>query len=431
MRISGWGKNISCDSNIKIPSPKQAINHPYIQTPIIGRGLGRSYGDSAIAQNVLSSKYQNHFINFDEHSGLLTCQGGVSFDDIIQTFIPKGWFLPVTPGTKFVTVAGAIASDVHGKNHHIDGTFGKHVTSIKLCNEKGEVIDCDPEKNQDLFHATCGGMGLTGFILQATFQLIRISSSNIQQTTYKTKNLEETLRVFKDVQGSTYSVAWIDCLSTGKQLGRSLIMTGEHIKSGELYTKSNSKLAIPFEFPNIALNKFSIQAFNTLYYNKVLKKVSKQIVHLEPFFYPLDGINNWNNMYGKSGFIQYQFVIPFNAGLEGLTEILEEIAKSKLGSFLAVLKVTGEQNKNLLSFPMEGFTLALDFKVQDGLMALLPKLNKLVMKHQGRLYLAKDSNMPEDMFKKTYPNWEVFQEVRKKYQCLQGFNSMQATRLGL
>ncbi|HHT00626.1 MAG TPA: FAD-binding oxidoreductase, partial [Thiomicrospira sp.] len=313
----------------------------------VARGLGRSYGDSSLAEHSINLSKLDHFISFNENTGDLTCSAGVSFAEILRVFVPKGWFLPVTPGTQFVTVGGAIASDVHGKNHHLDGAFSEHVSAIRLCLGNGEVIDCSATINQTLFLATCGGMGLTGVILQATFKLIPIESSYIDETTYKTANLEETLEKFEQHDASTYSVAWIDCLATGKDLGRSLLMIGEHSTPKEdtaenpLHIPPHSKLNMPLDLPSFTLNSVSVKAFNTLYYGKVRKLESQRNVHYAPFFYPLDSIQNWNRMYGKNGFVQYQFVIPKSAGMIGLTKILTEIVQSKRGSFLAVLKVFG------------------------------------------------------------------------------------------
>ena len=354
----------------------------------------------------------------------------MSLDEILINFVPKGWFLSVTPGTKFVTVGGAIASDVHGKNHHLEGSFSDHVTSITLITNEQEIT-CSREDNPDLFHATCGGMGLTGIITEATFKLKPITSAYINQKVVKAKNLETALALFEQYKDVTYSVAWIDCLSTGDNLGRSLLMLGEHADKGELTTHKDGLLNMPCDMPSFLLNKYTIQAFNSAYYNKQLKEEVNNTVHYDPFFYPLDGINNWNRMYGGNGFTQYQFVIPKVAGKEGLTEILAAIAESKQGSFLAVLKVFGEGNKNHLSFPMEGYTLALDFKLNDKLFALLDRLDIIVRKYEGRLYLSKDVRMSEEMFKAGYPQWEEFQALRKEYGADELYHSLQSKRIGL
>lgn len=449
MKLSGWGRYPITKTQTTYPTQPGLVvssidavnNHQEAQqTTQIARGLGRSYGDSSLAERSINLSKLDNFISFNETNGELTCSAGVSFAEILRVFVPQGWFLPVTPGTQFVTVGGAIASDVHGKNHHIDGAFCEHVTSIKLCLASGEVIECSKVHHPHLYRATCGGMGLTGIILQATFSLKPIESAYIKETTIKTTNLAETLAKFEEHASATYSVAWIDCLATGKQLGRSLLMLGEHASKKEIeqqthiqtsQTAKTSKLNMPFDLPSFTLNSLSVKAFNALYYGKVRQTQSERFVHYAPFFYPLDSIQNWNRMYGKNGFVQYQFVIPKSAGLVGLTEILTEIANSKRGSFLAVLKVFGKANDNYLSFPEEGYTLALDFKMDNTLLAFLNKLDAIVLQYGGKLYLTKDARMSEDMFKQSYPQWQEFQKIRYQYDAHKRFNSLQSNRLGL
>lgn len=435
MKLSGWGRYPHIDSTESRPAHVQSIQSllESLQTPdLIARGLGRSYGDSALARHSLQTQRLDHFLNFDETTGLLRCSAGVSFAEILKLFVPKGWFLPVTPGTQFVTLGGAIASDVHGKNHHVDGSISDHIISLSLCLASGEIIQCSPTQNRTLFLATCGGMGLTGVILEASLQLIAIDSAYIEETTWKTANLEETLALFEAHQSATYSVAWIDCLSTGKQLGRSLLMLGEHATHNRALTLAKpSKLSIPIEMPNALLNAYSVKAFNAAYYNKVRQRQSQRLVHYAPYFYPLDSIQNWNRLYGKQGFTQYQFVLPKDAGLEGMSTILKKIAHSKRGSFLAVLKAFGKGNDNYLSFPTEGYTLALDFKIDSNLFTFLDELDRIVLDYGGRIYLAKDARMTEATFKQSYPRWEQFQEVRYQYGANTSFNSVQSKRLGL
>ncbi|MCQ8879481.1 FAD-binding oxidoreductase [Pseudoalteromonas shioyasakiensis] len=427
-KMTSWGKYPHIDANISAPLSSHMLANE--KRNIIARGLGRSYGDSALSENIIISNRLNHFISFDENTGQLHCEAGVSLHDILMNFVPKGWFLYVTPGTKFVTVGGAIASDVHGKNHHIDGCFSDHVTSLTICIQ-GEEISCSREENSDLFHATCGGMGLTGIITKATFKLRPITSSYINQKVIKAKNLDTVLELFEQYRDATYSVAWIDCLSTGSNLGRSLLMLGEHACKGELTTHKSGVLNMPCDMPSFLLNKYTIQAFNSAYYNKQVKEELNNTIHYDSFFYPLDGISNWNRMYGKNGFTQYQFVIPKEAGKEGLKEILEAIAESKQGSFLAVLKVFGKGNINYLSFPLEGYTLALDFKLNNKLFALLDRLDLIVRKYKGRIYLSKDVRMSEEMFKASYPHWKKFQVLRKKYGADERYLSLQSKRIGL
>ena len=314
MNLSGWGHFPVIEANqTKVLSDAMLLasleSFKESKQSVMARGLGRSYGDSALASNILSMTSLDHFIDFDEYSGLLTCQAGVSLENILDTFVPKGWFLTVTPGTQFVTVGGAIASDVHGKNHHIDGCFSQHVTKLTLATVTEGIIECSRDNNADLFFATCGGMGLTGIILEATFKLTRIVSAYVEQTTIKANNLEEALSLFDAHAKAHYSVAWIDCLAGGDRLGRSLILLGEHAKQGSLLLKPKKTVSLPFNLPNFVLNQYSIKTFNALYYQRIRPVESTQLVDYQSFFYPLDAINHWNRLYGKDGFCQYQLVL--------------------------------------------------------------------------------------------------------------------------
>ena len=390
-------------------------------------GNGRSYGDCAINENILHCKNYNNFLDFDETSGILTCQAGVLLSEILDSVVKHGWFLKVTPGTKFITLGGAIASDVHGKNHHIEGCFSECVEEFTIMLPDGENRIC--KKGDELFHATCGGMGLTGVILSAKISLKRINSQFIKQTTVKTKNLKETFEAFENNKEMPYSVAWIDCLAKDKELGKSLLMVGDFADDGNLEYKSKMKLSIPFNFPSFALNNFSVKAFNWLYYAKAKDGISKQSVDIDTFFYPLDAIGNWNKIYGKNGFTQYQFILPKEHSYEGLKEILTKISESGKGSFLAVLKLYGKENKNYLSFPIEGYSLALDFKIEKGVFELLNVLDKVVVKYKGRIYLSKDVRVSKSTFEKGYPKIEKFREFRRENNMDIKLNSLQSKRV--
>jgi decaprenylphospho-beta-D-ribofuranose 2-oxidase len=432
MEISGWGRYPRIDAEVLLPKSGAACANALKESgALIPRGLGRSYGDSSLATEVLETTELQYFQEFDLDTGVLACDAGVSLYEILNVFVPKGWFLPVSPGTRFVTVGGAIASDVHGKNHHIDGSFCEHVLSFDIALGNGEVVTASPIQNPDLFHATCGGMGLTGIILSARIRLIPITSSDILETTIKAPNLDAVLDGFEKYVDSTYSVAWIDCLATGADLGRSLLMIGEHATDGGLHVASKKPITIPMDAPTQLLNPFSIKAFNALYYGKVLQAEQSRRTAFETYFYPLDQMLHWNRLYGKPGFLQYQFVIPKANGREGMRRILEEIAASGQGSFLAVLKAFGKQNENHLSFPVEGYTLALDFKVTPSIFKLLDRLDEMVLQYGGRLYLAKDARMTEATFKASYPRWQEFEAVRSKYHAIGKFASLQSKRLGL
>jgi len=390
-------------------------------------GNGRSYGDSALNENILYTKPKNNFLGFDEKNGILHIQSGVVLSEIIESFVPRGWFLKVTPGTKLITVGGAIASDIHGKNHHVEGCFSECVEEFNIMLPNKEIKTC--KKGDELFLATCGGMGLSGIILDAKISLKKINSKNINQITIKTKNLKETFEAFEKYKDMPYSVAWIDCLATGKDIGKCLLMVGDFSNDGDLEYKEKKKLNIPFNFPSFALNTLSVKAFNWLYYNKAPDGISKQKVDIDSFFYPLDAINNWNRIYGKGGFTQYQFILPKESSFDGLHEILKKIAQSKKGSFLAVLKLYGKANSNYLSFPMEGYSLALDFKIEKGIFELLDRLDEIVLKYNGRIYLTKDVRVSKQNFEKGYPDIEKFREFRKKHNMDKKLNSLQSKRV--
>jgi len=407
---------------------KQVINE---HNELIPYGNGRSYGDSAISTNIINVKPKNYFIDFNEKNGLLHIQAGVLLSEILESFVPRGWFLKVTPGTKLITVGGAIASDVHGKNHHVEGCFSECVKEFEIMLADGNVVTCAKESTPDLFKATCGGMGLTGVILNAKIYLKKINSQYIDQTTIKTNNLKETFEAFEEHSDKPYSVAWIDCLAKDKNIGKCLLMVGDFRDDGKLDYKLKPQKNIPFNFPSFTLNNWSVRAFNWLYYSKAKNGVSQQRVDIDTFFYPLDAIGHWNRIYGKQGFTQYQFILPKKTSYEGLKEILTVISKSGKGSFLAVLKLYGKANDNWLSFPIEGYSLALDFKIEKGLFALLDKLDEIVVKHQGRIYLTKDVRVSKETFEQGYPQIETFRQYRKEKKMDTKFQSLQSKRVGI
>ena len=430
-KIYGWGRYPQQDAYLHAPPSCASLELIAKQhESVLARGMGRSYGDSANALNVFQTTYINHFIEFDKATGKLTAEAGITLREILEVIVPSGWFLPVTPGTSYVTLGGAIASDVHGKNHHLAGTFGQHVTSLNILLGTGEVVATSPQHHADLFHATCGGMGLTGIIISATIQLLPIKSSLISQKTIKADCIEEAFEVFESNCDATYSVAWIDCLSKGKSLGRSVIMLGEHSEQGGLEIDTRQKVSVPFSTPSVLLDSLTMKAFNTAYWHKSKHNLS-QTVGLMPYFYPLDAVGEWNRLYGKKGFVQFQCVVPKLDGVANMRRLLTEISNSGEGSFLAVLKQFGIANQNLLSFPTEGYTLALDFKVSETALIMVKKLEDMVVEMGGRLYLTKDALMRESTFKATYPNWEKFEEVREQYGAIGKFRSTQSQRLGL
>ena len=427
--ISGWGGYPKTQSEVIVPKNVSDLKKT-LNKPLIPRGMGRSYGDSANFSTTLQTNYLDHLIDFDKKNGLLTCEAGTTIQNILNIIIPNGWFIPVSPGTSYVTLGGAIASDVHGKNHHQLGTFGEHVQSIKMMLGNGEIVETSLKNLPDLFHATCGGMGLTGIILSATIKLIPIKSSKIIQTEKKSNSLEETCSIFDENDRASYSVAWLDCLARGQSQGKSVIILGEHEKDGNLDFKIKEKINIPKNIPSFLINKHSISAFNKFFYAKT-RNNNKKKVDIFNYFYPLDRINNWNRLYGKKGFIQYQFVIPNDDVVKNIRIILDKVSQFGLSSFLTVLKKFGKQNNNLLSFPMSGYTLALDFKMSGELFKNIIEIDKIVSSMGGRVYLTKDSLMSEEIFKSSYKKWEEFESVREKYGAIGKFCSNQSKRLGL
>ncbi len=432
MKLSGWGRYPVVPAKPLVFHDTDSLARELEEAgTLIPFGNGRSYGDSALAERYVSLRPKDRIIDFDESTGLLDCEAGILLSEIIETFLPRGWFLKITPGTKLVTVGGAIAGDVHGKNHHQEGCFGNTVESLTLMMADGQIMKCSRTENRELFLATCGGMGLTGIILQASFYLKKVFSQTIEQTTIKNKDLEDTFKAFETYSSSPYSVAWIDCLAQKNCLGRSLLMTGDFIRNGNLNYKSKKRISIPFDFPVFTLNTKSVRTFNDLYYFRIRDSVSTQKVSVDSFFYPLDAIDQWNRIYGRKGFLQYQFVLPKAESYPGLKKTLATIAESGMASFLAVLKLHGPCNDNYLSFPLEGYSLALDFKMQPGLLDLLNRLDEIVLKHQGRIYLAKDARVSRETFEQGYPHIDKFRALRSALGLDKKFRSLQSQRLGI
>ena len=435
--ISGWGRfpRISTDRFIETRSLDETRSAVMAEPSLIARGNGRSYGDATLNQRaILSTLRANRLISFDPVEGLLNCEAGLLLADLIELFIPRGWFVPVTPGTKFVTVGGMIASDVHGKNHHKDGSFCAHVDRLTLILASGEIRECSPSQHSQLFWATCGGMGLTGVIGSAVIRLKRIETSFIRQETYRAADLRAVMEMFEETAHWTYSVAWIDASSAGRSLGRALLYVGEHAslaeanKASPLRVERKAAVRFPFDFPELTLNKWSIKAFNSLYY--AAGRVGSAIVDYDKFFYPLDSLTDWNRIYGARGFVQFQCVLPKAASESGLRLILSRAAEFGRSSFLGVLKLFGKQ-QGVMSFPMEGYTLAMDFPADATTFNLLVALDEIVADHGGRLYLTKDSRMTPAMLRRGYGNIADFEAMRSSVDPTRKFNSLQSQRLGL
>lgn len=392
---------------------------PTSKKSLLPRGLGRSYGDSCLNGDgiLLHTRQLNHFISFSEETGVLRCEAGLSFDEILRFCVPRGWFLPVTPGTKFVTVGGAIANDVHGKNHHTAGNFGHHILSFELLRSTGEKYICSRSQNSEMFHATIGGLGLTGVITWAEFALTRISSSFIAQEQIQFTSLKEFFRLSEESEKDfEFTVSWVDCLNSDKDV-RGIFIRGNYCADPQpenfLVHKPETFKSVPFFLPEWVLNKLSIRAFNKVYYNKNLAAKKIDIVHYEPFFYPLDSIHHWNKIYGRRGFLQYQFVVPYKTDSgAALGEIFSILQRSQMGSFLAVLKTFGTRpSEGLMSFPQEGVTLALDFpNYGDQLLKILEECDRIVRYAGGAVYPAKDARMSRENFGAFFPRLNEFEK---------------------
>ncbi len=380
---------------------------------VLPYGLGRSYGDSCLndENSVIPMAHFDNFIAFDSSNGIVCAEAGTSLATILETFVPRGWFLPVSPGTKFVTLGGAVANDIHGKNHHVAGTFGRHVRRFELLRSTGERIVCSPRENKELFSATIAGLGLTGLITWIEIQLIPIRSPYLNTLTTKFRNLDEFFDISKESDSLfEYSVSWVDCTSEGPNLGRGLFMAGNFSERTKPGNRSNRSLPFPCEAPGWLLNSLFMRSFNTLYYNKQRSRVVEGLTHYEPFFYPLDAILNWNRMYGRRGFFQYQLVVPFEQDRSIIKEIFTRITRSKRASFLAVLKTFGDiQSPGMLSFPRKGVTLALDFPNEGTpTLELMNELDAIVFAAGGALYAAKDARMSPEAFVASYPRLQEF-----------------------
>jgi FAD/FMN-containing dehydrogenase len=403
--------------------------------------MGRGYGDAAICgegHTVLTERL-DRMLSFDDETGVLRAEAGVSLADILTTFVPRGWFLPVTPGTKFCSLGGCLAADVHGKNHHVDGAFSQHVTSARIIPADGAERIISPDKNSDLFWATAGGMGLTGFITEVSLKLKKIETSWMAVKHTPTKDLDQTLDFLAiDDAENPYSVAWIDCLATGEKLGRSVVMNGRHAAIGEIPLRENNKLdgsfskqkPMPFYLPSFVLNKFTVKAFNSLF-NLRQGSRGEFVTKFDPYFYPLDGIKNWGRMYGKKGFVQHQCVLPHESARDGLRAILELVTESGRASFLAVLKKFGPEGRGMLSFPTGGYTLALDFANKPGLDEFHDRLDGIVLNAGGRVYLVKDSRMKADSLPYMYPRLDEFRKVLRQYDPSGKFASDLSRRLNI
>lgn len=439
--LSGWGANLRVECVFLEPENEQQVASAVDRAGTIARGLGRSYGDAAVnaGGRVVGLRRLDRYIAFDEATGTLTCETGVTLDQIIRDFAGRGWFPLITPGTKFVTLGGCIANDVHGKAHHAQGCFSACVDSLTVLLASGEEVVASRTKNPDLFWATFGGMGLLGVILTATIRLRRIETTYFRQKSIRVNDLESMLAALDENDRTfPYSVATLDVFATGARLGRGVINVGDHATRTELPPELAAhplrisglpKMSVPFDLPELTLNRLSIRLLNA-----VIQKVQAHpvtFVHYERFFYPLDMIACWNRGYGRRGFTQYQFVIPFDDALHRLRGILSAILSSGELPFLNVLKRFGKESGGLLSFPREGYTFAIDFPIRKNTVTLLQRLDAMVLDAGGRIYLGKDAYVDAATFRAMYPQIDQWLAVKAKYDPDGVFTSNLGRRVGL
>lgn len=430
--LSAWGM---------IPAPGRELLSENLEKATVGatlsRGLGRSYGDSSLpaqeGDKVVATRLANRILGFDEETGILAAEAGVSLADIIRLMIPRGWFSPVTPGTKFVTVGGMVASDVHGKNHHREGCFGAHVKSLRVRLASDDVVECSPEENSDLFYGTIGGMGLLGHILEVRFQMQRIASPWIKSESLRVGNIDEFLEALGVAAPAwPMTMGWIDCLSRGGSMGRGILMAGRWATAEEAHEKPprpSPELTFPVTLPNWALNTVSARIFNTAYYWKHARRHWSGLVAPDPFFYPLDAIHHWNRAYGSRGFTQYQCVIPRAAGAPAVREFMQLLTKLGGASPLCVIKDCGPEGDGVLSFPLEGTSIAVDMAVSADLQRIIDELNVFVIAAGGRIYLTKDRFTTAEHFRAMEPRLPKFLALREKWDPKHRLRSAQSVRL--
>jgi FAD/FMN-containing dehydrogenase len=400
------------------------------------RGLGRSYGDSSLPPmddpRVFNSSFANRVLGLSD-DGLLSGEAGVSLWDMNRCIRPRGFFTPVTPGTQFVTLGGMVASDVHGKNHHVNGCFGEHVRRLRMMVADGRVVDCSPNDNADLFWATIGGMGLTGHILEVDVQLEHIPSPWVFQRSQRVPGIDAFIDALKDAaDGWPMTVGWIDCVTPGRSMGRGLLMAGRWATPAEAPSTlpaPKRPITLPDVFPNWMINPLSIRAFNILYYWKHIQRQKEGIVHPDTFFYPLDSLLRWNRIYGRRGFTQYQCVLPEAAGRAAVRQYLEILTRRGGASFLCVIKDCGPQGHGLLSFPMRGMSVALDVAITSGTQALIDEMNEFVISVGGRIYLTKDTLTRPEHFLAMEPRLQEFLDVKRRWDPHNRFRSTQGDRL--
>lgn len=442
-KLSGWGRYPVGTCRVVRPEKQTTLRRLVAETdtPLLGRGAGRSYGDAALTEEglVVRTDRLNRMLFFDPESGVLRAEAGVRLREILEVFVPRGWFLPVTPGTKEVTLGGAVAFDVHGKNHLRDGGISNFVRKIVVLTADGTLTQCGPQENEELFWATVSGAGLTGIITEVELELRPIETTYVAERTIKANNLEDVFILFDEHEADyPYSVGWIDGSASGKTLGRSHVTFGRHARKEQLdearkreplHYEPVDPVRLPFDLPEGLLNTATVRAFNALYYARQRRRDKREIVGIDSFFFPLDAVGDWNRMYGASGFVQFQCVLPLEGSYDGLIEILRQVQESRLAPVLAVLKRMGTADDGLLSFPMHGQSLALDIPHREGIEVLLQDLHATVVESGGRVYLAKDAYLRPEQFRLMYPAYRDWLAVKRRVDPENRFVSAQARRL--
>jgi decaprenylphospho-beta-D-ribofuranose 2-oxidase len=403
----------------------------------LARGLGRAYGDAALpAPNdrlIAGTTLADRILSFDPDTGVLTAEGGLSLDELCRLFLPRGFFTPVSPGTRFVTLGGMVACDVHGKNHHREGTFGRHVLSLTVRTGAGDVVRCSPDEHDDLFHATIGGMGLTGVILTVTLLLARVPSMAIVEECERAEDIDQSLDALKSASAQwPMTAGWIDCLASGRHMGRGVVFRGRWAEPNEVPPSPRSlprNLSVPIDVPGWLLSEPTVRAFNALIYWRYGVRGRSAIVHPYTFLYPLDAVSHWTRLYGSRGFTQYQCVLPDGSGRAAVTRLLSVLTRRGGASFLTVIKDCGAEGSGLLSFPRPGISIAVDLPMRHGTQALVDALNEVVIAEGGRIYLAKDALTRREHFQAMEPRLDAFLAVRRKWDPEQRIRSAQSVRL--
>jgi len=430
--LSGWGRNYRPGQEVRSEDLKRASQNIHLS-----RGLGRSYGDSSLPAKgdlqTLGTTLADRILSFDETTGVLRAEAGLCLAELNRLYLGRNWFTPVTPGTKFVTLGGMVASDVHGKNHHVAGTFGQHVQSLLMRVASGDIVRCSRDEHPDLFLATLGGMGLTGHVLEVSVKMEKIPSPWIYQESYRVSCLDELIEKVQETSKTwPMTVSWVDTVARGKAMGRGILFVGRWATADEAPKRvptPRSAIAMPFSLPSGLLNRLTIGLFNQAVYSSHVRKVKKGFVNPDQYFYPLDSIQHWNRVYGSRGVTQHQSVIPHEVGREGIRRMLDELARAKTASFLTVIKDCGAQGDGILSFPRPGMSLALDLPIVSDSVDVVKRLNRVVLDCGGRIYLTKDGLSSSEDFCAMEPRMDTFLSIKNKWDPEGKFRSAQSDRL--